>query len=93
MEDRRSSYWSVPLAAILLVAVLLGVYVCGYFNLATITVSLQDGPVVVRMYHQLWLVRIYKPLGVVESRIKGSMVDIVVDEFPAEDDVPEVEGF
>lgn len=78
MEGKRSNSWLGVLGVFLVVALLFGVYVGGYFVLGSKdNFSLDSSQRIVwRAFQAEWLITVYKPMGAIESAIMGIDVRI-----------------
>jgi hypothetical protein len=98
MEDKRSSAALPMLIALVLFALLLTAYVAGYYllpeKLSTIAVVGEDFCIQsednVRRFRYSWLANVYRPIGIVEGRLRGIPVHVLGEN----DENPEgVDGF
>jgi len=73
--NSRPSTAAPVLAALAIVAALLGAYVAGYFWLAEYGTS-PAGDYVLRLYRYQWLTRFYQPAAFVEGKLRRAKVEL-----------------
>ena len=83
-EPRKKTDWSIAAGLILalLVMVLLGLYVWGYYTMGGVgSVTLDPGgPATVRVYNAQWKAGLFTPAAKVESLLRGRQVFIEVSD-------------